>query len=1062
MSRRATTSIVIAGLCAALCAFALGAGAASARTLAGKMNGFNGAASAAVDGGDNVWVTDFGQASKTNPGPNGIYKYDPVPSLNLLATPNTYESIGSSTPELQIAVDDATGELFVSQSNGRTVLIFAPKGGSVQCKEEVGEPVCFTHAWTRINSADSGSNPKIQVAIDNTDTYSEGRIYLALTSPENDIEVFDREQRPVDFPAAANYIINNRLTGTPTGRFGEVGYVAVDSVGNLYVTDWGKKVIDEFDSTGTFVRSFPSPLAHPGYFTEGLGGVAIDPTNGNVLISEGNYEPETGAGGAKEFDAFANFLGTNKLNAEFFPRGQPVVNSAGYAYMPNGDTVTILNPAPTEPKVSYRQVSSPTATGGTLEATVDSNGGGQVTDCEFEYVAESEYQEGAADPYAAGQTEPCEPAAPFEGTKNVSTAISGLTTDEPYRYRIVVHNANGVKYGANETYTPQEVLGLTTEEATGIDESSATLNASFVGNGEATQYLFEWGRTKAYGTSTTVDSVSPADGVTESLSAALQGLEPYSTYHYRVVATNGSGTSHGGDEMFTTTPGIPSVTGESVTLVHSDRAVLHGSVDPNGADTKVHFEYVPDEEFSTSGFENAFRTPTEIPIGMSKHSQTVTAPITKLEAGTLYHYRIVGVNEAGVGVPSEPHTFTTFAFTREVTDGCPNAHVRQQTGSILLLDCRAYELVSARNSGGYDVESSLVAGQTPFKNYPDGQAPNGEPRVLYGVHNGGIPGTGNSTNRGVDPYVATRGEDGWSTKYVGIPADGTPSTVPFSSSLIGADSGLGTLAFGGPEICSPCFPDGSRGNPIHTPTGALVQGMTGSIPHPEGVAAGFIGSPLSADGSHFVFGSTSQFEADGNNNGDVSIYDRNLNTGKTHVVSKTTGGATMTGTGIGELAISADGSRIVVGQLVSESGNARYWHLYMNIGDSDKTIDLTPGAGAGVLFDGMTDDGSKVFFTTSDALSTPSDQDTDASADLYRAEVGPTGTVALSRISTGVEGAGNSDSCQPAANTIHEYWNTTGSEETCGVVAIGGGQGLAEGDGTIYFLSPEKLDGGGS
>ena len=155
MSRRATTSIGIAGLCAALCALALGAGPASARTLAGKMNGFNGAASAAVDGGDNVWVTDFGQASKTNPGPNGIYKYDPFPSLNLLATPNTYESIGSSTLELQIAVDDATGELFVAQSNGRSVLIFAPKGGSAQCKEEVGEPVCFTHAWTRINSADS-------------------------------------------------------------------------------------------------------------------------------------------------------------------------------------------------------------------------------------------------------------------------------------------------------------------------------------------------------------------------------------------------------------------------------------------------------------------------------------------------------------------------------------------------------------------------------------------------------------------------------------------------------------------------------------------------------------------------------------------------------------------------------------------------------------------------------------------------------------------------------------------------------------------------------------------
>ena len=112
-----------------------------------------------------------------------------------------------------------------------------------------------------------------------------------------------RDVRPrtaaVDFPAAASYITDNKLTGTPAGRFGEVGYVAVDSVGNLYVTDWGKKVIDEFDSTGTFIRSFPSPLAHPGYFTEGLGGVAIDPTNGNVLISEGSYNRETGAGGVE-------------------------------------------------------------------------------------------------------------------------------------------------------------------------------------------------------------------------------------------------------------------------------------------------------------------------------------------------------------------------------------------------------------------------------------------------------------------------------------------------------------------------------------------------------------------------------------------------------------------------------------------------------------------------------------------------------------------------------------------------------------------------------------------
>ncbi len=236
----------------------------------------------------------------------------------------------------------------------------------------------------------------------------------------------------------------------------------------------------------------------------------------------------------------------------------------------------------------------------------------------------------------------------------------------------------------------------------------------------------------------------------------------------------------------------------------------------------------------------------------------------------------------------------------------------------------------------------------------------------------------------------------------------------------------------------------------------LVQGDAGSISDPAAEPAGFIGRHLSADGTHFIFGSKAKLEPDANENGDVNIYDRDLKTEETHVVSKTPGGETMTGPGIGELDVSKDGSRTIVGQLVSEKGNARYWHLYMNIGDSPRTVDLTPATTSGVLFDGMTEDGSRVFFTTTDQL-LPAD--TDHSADIYEAEVDPQGNVTLQLISTGIEGAGNGESCDPAANTIHEHWNTTGSQENCGAVAIGGGGGVATGVGTIYFLSPELLDG---
>ena len=70
----------------------------------------------------------------------------------------------------------------------------------------------------------------------------------------------------------------------------------------------------------------------------------------------------------------------------------------------------------------------------------------------------------------------------------------------------------------------------------------------------------------------------------------------------------------------------------------------------------------------------------------------------------------------------------------------------------LLLDCRAYELVTAANAGGYDVESDLVPLQTPFAAYP-----NADDRVLYGLHYGSIPNiAGSPPNYGVDPYVAER------------------------------------------------------------------------------------------------------------------------------------------------------------------------------------------------------------------------------------------------------------------------------------------------------------------
>ncbi len=245
--------------------------------------------------------------------------------------------------------------------------------------------------------------------------------------------------------------------------------------------------------------------------------------------------------------------------------------------------------------------------------------------------------------------------------------------------------------------------------------------------------------------------------------------------------------------------------------------------------------------------------------------------------------------------------------------------------------------------------------------------------------------------------------------------------------------------------------------------------MAGSLDPGAVDQDGFVAKRFSADGTNLIFGSAAKFESDGNSNGDVSIYERNLQSGVTRVISKDTGGANLSclagaGTchapgnphGIGALDVSTDGSRVVVAQLVSTDANGNdHWHPFMHVGGSQKTIDLAPGTTSGVLYAGMNSAGTKVYFTTKDQLLAG---DTDTSADLYRADVSDSGAT-LTRVSTG-SAAGDTDSCDPVPGK-GENWNEVGlsSPEDCSVTAIAGGGGVAAGDGSIYFFSPEKLAG---
>lgn len=106
--------------------------------------------------------------------------------------------------------------------------------------------------------------------------------------------------------------------------------------------------------------------------------------------------------------------------------------------------------------------------------------------------------------------------------------------------------------GAYEVAAPS----VATTAATDVSSTGAKLNGSVNPNGRATSYHFEFGTTAGYG-SRTADQPAGADIAAAAASAAITGLAPSATYHYRMVATSADGTSAGGDVTFTTTANAP-------------------------------------------------------------------------------------------------------------------------------------------------------------------------------------------------------------------------------------------------------------------------------------------------------------------------------------------------------------------------------------------------------------------------------------------------------------------------------------------------------------------------
>jgi len=195
-----------------------------------------------------------------------------------------------------------------------------------------------------------------------------------------------------------------------------------------------------------------------------------------------------------------------------------------------------------------------------------------------------------------------------------------------------------------------------TGPVTSVGPTTATLTGTVNPNGQATTRYFEYGTSTSYGSRTS--TVSAGSGTTNvDVSAAVTGLRPGTTYHYRLVATNGAGTSRGADGIFTTSSAPGAVT-DPATDVTATSATLNGTVDPNGRTTTWYFQYGTSTSYgSTTPVKNA---------GSGTSSVNVSIAISGLKTGRVYHYRLVATSDAGTSRGADA-TFSTSGAPKTVT-----------------------------------------------------------------------------------------------------------------------------------------------------------------------------------------------------------------------------------------------------------------------------------------------------------------------------------------------------------------------------------------------------------
>jgi hypothetical protein len=228
---------------------------------------------------------------------------------------------------------------------------------------------------------------------------------------------------------------------------------------------------------------------------------------------------------------------------------------------------------------------------------------------------------------------------------------------------------------------PPPTPNASTAGASNVSYSSAVLAGSVNPAGRETNYVFQYGPTRDYGTQT---PLSPAGSSTKTIrvSESVSGLQPLTTYHYRIVASSAAGTTKGTDRTFTTSA-IPlsiAIAGVPDPVVFGSPFSVEGTLSGTGAAN--HEIVLQANPFPYSGGFKTIGNPEVsstvvlegVAVRVTFHARSVGrrgfvrlyGTVAPAEVGALVGFQLlrpghVSVNEGGTAITASSPTISSFS-----------------------------------------------------------------------------------------------------------------------------------------------------------------------------------------------------------------------------------------------------------------------------------------------------------------------------------------------------------------------------------------------------------------